>query len=502
MQQSYQKDSDCQSKKHQAPAIPGGVYMISPLAAVSVWAALKMKLITWFHLCVWIALYELRTWRDTQTPTQRNLFRFNPRRVAQALGNKRAGTRLMETLAGLERLGLARLTPTDISFTTSLDGLPADLRAETDRMLTSLGNSNITRAIPMPRRLMRLVMKSRSRPLRAAVVFGMLLRIMPVKRYGWYKGCLTTALLAGVSGFNESRIRHERATLIREGYFERLETPARVRNRHGDWYALSHDLAAPPGPDTATKRQPPAPPTKGNRQPLSKKPAPSFGIETNQLLPRKPGASHSASIPKAATEIPNWHRMTPEDLREPGRRAALYDDACQKGVTGESPAQQLTFYAAMARARRLGSINPCGMLRRIVETSACHGYVSGCDEDQARVWLMEDRTQDLDTTDARSLLRRIVETPNGYRHLNQADDKEDHGTVIPGRPSNNQPEDSITALYFTHRLQQAGFPIHDAFNLIMTTHEGKQYLADWTQDRWDRATGLTPRLGRHGCRPT
>ena len=279
MQLSYHTKPPNTNRKHQTPSIPGGVYMISPLAVVSVWAALKMKLIAWRHLCVWIALWEVRTWRDTQDPTQRNLFKINPRRVAQALDNKNAGPRLKKVLAELERLGLARLTPTDISFTDSLDALPPELRTEANRMLNVLGNPNITRPIRMPRRAMRLIMKSRARPLRAAVLFGMLLRIMPVKRYGWYKGSLTTALLVDVSGFNESRIKHERAALIREGYFRRLETPARVQQKHGDWYALGHDLPVPSCPKTGTKQQPPLTPTEGNRQPPIKKPAPSSELK-------------------------------------------------------------------------------------------------------------------------------------------------------------------------------------------------------------------------------
>ena len=77
------------------------------------------------------------------------------------------------------------------------------------------------------------------------MIIGMLLRIMLIKRNGWYKGCLTTALLVEVSGFNESRIKHERAALVHEGFFERLETPARVRQHRGDWYALGHALPLP-----------------------------------------------------------------------------------------------------------------------------------------------------------------------------------------------------------------------------------------------------------------
>ena len=464
--------------------------MISPIAAVSIWAALKLKLVAWRSLCVWIALWEVRTWRDTMEPAQRNLFRFTPRRIAQALGNRRAGPQLTQAIEELERLGLARLNPTEISFTTSLNDLSPELAAETERMLKSLGNRNVTRAIQMPRRLIRLVMRSRSRPLRVAVVFGMLLRIMSVKRYGWYKGCLTTALLVDVSGFHESSVKRERAALIREGYFERLPTAGRARRQFGDWYRLAHSLPVLSCPKTEGKRRPITTKKEGIRRPLIRKPAPSFGIETNQFLPVKPGASRSNSIPQA-TAIPSWHHIAAEDLREPRRRGALYEDACQKGVIGGSPVDMLTFYSAMARARRLGSINPCGMFRRLVETRAYRGHITDCDEDQARAWLAEDQGPDLETTEARDLLHRIVESPTGQDKSWQTGDPEALEPINPEQCPADLAGDSIAASYFIHKLRKAGFPTHDAFNLIMTTHEGRTHLARWNKDRWDRASAPT-----------
>ena len=388
MQQGYQRSPRKSNQKRKPANIPGGVYTISPLATASIWAALKLKLIAWHHLRVWIALHEVRTWRDTQDRSQRNIFRFTPRRVAQAMGCRNVGPRLKITLTELQQLGLARLIPAEVAFTTSLDDLPPGLAAETERMLNSLGNKNVTRAIRMPRRLMRLVMKSRSRPVRVAVLFGMLLRIMSVKRYGWYKGCLTTALLVDVSGFHESSIKRERATLIREGYFERLETPGRARKQFGDWYSLAHSLPTLSGPKTEANRRPLTTQKEGIRRPLIKKPVPSFGIETNQFLLPKPGASRSLSNHKP-TKVPSWHHIQPEDLRDPQRRADLHEDACRIGAIGRNPADRLKFYAAIARARRLGTLNPCGMLRRIVQNTVYHRYIADCDEDQARAWLRD-----------------------------------------------------------------------------------------------------------------
>lgn len=466
MQPWYHTSPRNTNQKQKPAIIPGGLYLISPLALVSVWAALKSKLITWHHLCVWIALFEVRAWRDSMEPAQRNLFRFTTRQVTQALGKTKSGPRLKKALAELEELHLARLTPTKILFTSSLDDLPADLRTETERMLKSLGTRNVSRSMRMPRRLMRLIMTSRVRPLRAAVIFGILLRIMPVKRYGRYKGCLTTALLVDLSGFNESRIKHERASLVREGYFERLETPFRVRQQYGDWYALPHDLPVSSDPQNTKKRQSSVRPQKANPQPPMKEPVPSFGIETNQYLPENSGASRSISTPEP-TAPPTWQHIQTEDLRDPQRRVDLHKDACRSGVIGNSPTERLKFYAAIARARRLGTLNPCGMLRRIIQTSSYHRYIADCDEDQARAWLAKDLSTHLDAGASSSFLRQFTESP----------------TRLLDEHSN----DSILATHLTSRLREEGFPTRDAFKLIMTTELGRTKLAGWTQDRWNRA---------------
>ena len=47
----HEKPPNSSHKRH-APAIPGGVYTISPLTVAGIWAALKTKLVAWHHLCV------------------------------------------------------------------------------------------------------------------------------------------------------------------------------------------------------------------------------------------------------------------------------------------------------------------------------------------------------------------------------------------------------------------------------------------------------------------
>ena len=459
MQQSYHGRSRHSNQNQRPSNIPGGVYTVSPLAAVSIWAALKMKLITWHHLRVWIALHEVRTWRDTFDPPQRNIFRFTPSRIAQALGHKYAGPRMKQALADLEGLGLVSLTPTELSFTVSLHDLPDELQAETDRILKTLGNDSITRAIRMPRRLMRHILQSRSRPLRAALIFAILLRIMPIKRYGWYKGCLTTALLAQVSGFSVSRIKHERTALIMEGYFERLETPTRVRQKHGDWYALAHHLPTASGLTNRTNQQPPRPPKAHNPQPPTIEPVPSSGMEKNQFLPLKPGASRSLSPPRP-TAAPSWHCIQPEDLRDPQRRVGLHKDACRSGVIGNNSAEQLKFYAAIARARRLSTRNPCGMLRRIVQIPAYHRYIADCDEDQARAWLRE------------SELRPVPEAP----------------AFVTPQSEVAWPADGQVYRILAHDLMRSGHDPggHEAYGIVRQADK-RNVLRGWTRERWEAA---------------
>ena len=79
----------------------------------------------------------------------------------------------------------------------------------------------------------------------------------------------------------------------------------------------------------------------------------------------------------------------PEDLKDPQRRVDLHKDACRIGVIGNNPADLLKFYAAIARARRLGTHNLCGMLRRSIQTTTYHGYITDYDKGRARAWLRE-----------------------------------------------------------------------------------------------------------------
>ena len=293
----------------------------------------------------------------------------------------------------------------------------------------------------MPRRMLVFLMTSqRPKPVYAGVMFALLIRTMLTKRYETYKGCCTASWIALVFGGDPSSIKSARAKLIADGWFARLETPQRVRQRYGEWVVLvieqpveNHDETEPPPPLRTDETEPPL-----ENQSLSDE------IETNQ--PLQPGVSQ-----------PTWENIQPLDLHTPKRREQLYHTAVAAGVVPPADAHKHTFFAAIAHATRVATQNACGLLRRIIETPSHHRFMSQADEDQASLWLQIRQPQP---------------------HLD------------PQTPSQvpRDPRDEHIVSFLRSRLEEAGFPTDNCFALIMTTHEGKTNLVGWTQDRWDKAS--------------
>ena len=177
-------------------------------------------------------------------------------------------------------------------------------------------------------------------------------------------------------------------------------------------------------------------------------------------LPPKPGASPSHS-PLKLTTAPSWRHIQPQDLRDPQRRFDLHRDACRLGVIGNNAVEQLKFFAAIARVRRLGTINPCGMLRRIVQTTAYHGYIADCDEDQGRAWLRELERQPVPKVLA---------------------------LVTPQAPVDSGPTDSQVYRILALDLMRAGEDpnAQEAYDVVRQ-NDKRNVLRGWTRERWEAA---------------
>ena len=441
MQRYYHEGPRKTNIKQQTPTIPGGSYSIPPIALLMVWAAYRQRKLDWLALRVWIGLWEIRCWYEARSNSDENPY-YNTSQITSAIKSPNLTTRRLETaLSKLRHLNLVNFTSSTIWIATSLDDLQdQELRQLATQMLSNVGHANIGRGLRMPRRMLVFLMTSqRPRPVYAGVMLALLIRTMLTKRFDTYKGCCTASWIALVFGGDPSSIKSARTQLIAEGWFTRIDTPQRVRQRYGEWIVLvveqhvqTHDVTEPPAPTQSDVTEPPL-----KNQSLSDE------IETNQSL--QPGASQ-----------PKWENIQPLDLHTPKRREQLYQAALAAGVIPPTEANKRTFFAAIAHATRVATRNTCGLLRRLIETPAYYGHISQVDEDRASSWLCAE------------LPKLYLEAP------------------LAGEPDQDRKDQQIAA-YLCDKLESAGFPTNNSFNLIKTTHEGRINLADWTQDRWDRA---------------
>ena len=159
------------------------------------------------------------------------------RRAADRLSHqnsKRARKRLATAVSALQQLNLVAFTSTTLWIATDLDDLlDLELRELAVEMLSHIGHTNLARGLRMPRRMLVSLMTSkRPRPVYAGVMFALLICTMLTKRYETCKGCCKASWIALVFGGDPSSIKSARSRLIEDGWFTRLETPQRVRQRY------------------------------------------------------------------------------------------------------------------------------------------------------------------------------------------------------------------------------------------------------------------------------
>ena len=451
MQRYYHESPRNTKRRQQTPTIPGGSYSIPPIALIIVWAAYRQSKLDWLALRVWLALWEVKCWHEARS-NPGDAPHYNTSQITSAIKSPNLTTKRLETaLSTLQDLNLVNFTSTTIWIATSLDDLQdPELRQLAAQMLSHIGHDNIDRGLRMPRRMLVFLMTSqRPKPVYAGVMIALLIRTILTKRYKTYKGCCTASWIALVFGGDPSSIKSARSQLIADGWFARLETPQRVRQRYGEWVVLVIEQPV----ENHNETEPPTPPKSDETEPPLKNQSLSDEIETNQSL--EPGASQ-----------PTWEHIEPPDLHSPKRREQLYHAALAAGVIPPTDAHRHTFFAAIAHAIRVATRNACGLLRRLVETPAYHRFISQLDEEQASLWLHTQQTQLV--LDAQP----------------------------PDKPTND-PHDQQIVSYLRNQLQEAGFRTENCFALIMTTYEGRRNLAGWTQDRWDRASA-TPKAKAGG----
>ena len=439
MRQYYHERPRSTNPKQKTPTIPGGSYSIPPTALIILWAAYRQRKLNWLALRVWLALWEIKCWHEARHNSEYSP-RYDTSQIASAIKTPNmTAKRLATAVSALQQLNLITFTSTTLWIATDLDDLQdLELRGVAVEMLTHIGHTNLARGLRMPRRMLVSLMTSqRPRPVYAGVMFALLICTMLTKRYETYKGCCKASWIALVFGGDPSSIKSARSRLIEDGWFTRLETPQRVRQRYGEWVLLVIERPV----DNPAETEPLPPPNPVVTEPPLRNQSLSCEIETNQSL--QPGASRTS-----------WADIHPHDLRSQQRREQLYQSAISAKVISPCVADRQRFFAAIAHARRVAKRNACGLLRRIIETPPYRQFIAQTDEDQASEWLK-----------ARS----------------------PEPVLLPQLTTKSARDQQIVA-YVRKRLHEAGFNTHNAFTLSMTTHEGQTLLAGWTQERWDRAS--------------
>ena len=439
MRQHYHRTSLNTNQNQEPLNIPGGSFCIPPTALLMIWAAYRQRKVNWLALRVWIALWEIKCWYEARSESDVTPH-YSASQITTAIKSPNlTAKRLQIALSALERINLVTFTPTAIWIATNLDDLrDQELRRLAAEMLDNIGHGNAGRGLRIPRRMLVFLMASqRPRPVYAGVMFALLIRTMLTKRYNTYKGCCTASWIALVFGGDLSSIKTARAQLIADGWFARLETPQRVRQRHGEWVILVIERPV----ENLNVIEPPAPPKPDVAEPPLQNQSLSDEIETNQSL--NTGASQ-----------PSWSDIHPQDLRSAKRREQLYRSALNAKVITSCAADRHTFFAAIAHTTRVATKNACGLLRRVIETPPYRQFITQTDEDRASAWL-------------------------------NPQPPELHVSVLPAAEPTR---DRLVVTRLRRILKDAGLHSPNTFALLMTTEVGKEFLDGWTKDRWDQAS--------------
>jgi hypothetical protein len=291
------------------------------------------------------------------------------------------------------------------------------------------------------------------------------------EQYEGYKGCVKAKWIGKLFGVDAKRVNLERARLIAEGWFRRLPTPQRVKNKWGEWVALNltpSESAEPVDNSStdATEVQPLQPDFKPEVQPPFKKPGSPSEISNNQEL--TPNNPKTGTYQPKNTEEPTWTDITLEDLRNDARSEALRQDAIQLGHVRDTQSDRINFFASIAHALRVAKNNACGLLRTVVEKGLWH-FLTQADEYNA-IQRLRRSTDQHETKEARRIPANPFLTTNA-----------DRVGEVSEQPIELS-EDALIVQTLTADLQRAG--VKGAVFGIVQKHG---YLQDWDKERWLQA---------------
>ena len=321
-----------------------------------------------------------------------------------------------ESLRRLASLGLITVTPTAVLFAEKLECLTANMRTELGGLIQNRPHrAGIRdRRLPLPRRVLRYLARGAPASV-AATVFGYVIRCVWWRGRGCeVAGSCTAEFISDLFGVESRSVKRARAELRVVGWLVNPQPsdespggsclPNLSWSRAGVVYGRnarqqSCTVLSLPPPDRRTDLSPPSICTQLRS-----------GSKHQQPHRRRLSGIRGGN---AGISRPRLSSIQPADLSSTERLNVLFEEATSSGVVQRTPADRLRFFAAAARASRLGSRNPCGFFSAVVRRGLWH-VISQADEDLAIERLKADRATGLSPHVAPS--QRFASTPNPMQH--------------------------------------------------------------------------------------
>jgi hypothetical protein len=235
------------------------------------------------------------------------------------------------------------------------------------------------RLVPVPRRTLRFLAAGTTRSL-AATMLGTLLRCAFYQRgvCSWTGAC-KAGWLAEVFGIDERSVKRARARLHHLGWLSTESIPQWRLNRFGGRFRVHPGWK--PATESTRPMTPRSPLDTARMSPPESDQQPLRACTHQELAP-----NDAAGVRAARRKQPSLRDIAPVDLRRRDRLLALHAQACMLGLAEPGEAGRLRFAALAARARRVGTVNPCGLLAWMLRGQRW-SHITLEDEDRARRWL-------------------------------------------------------------------------------------------------------------------
>lgn len=354
----------------------GGYRFITSDELCLAWALYRERRVSARGLRTYFAIHEMAARRAAAT--ERRTPRFTLPELLTLLGESEA-RKGRAALRELEQCGLVAFSEREISFkrASDLPSVPACLHT----MLAEFKNPN--RAVPVPRRVLRLLAVRSGRGF-AATTLAHVLRCM---RFLRKRGCVTSGLchprwVAELFGVSVSAVKAAREELEREGLLLRAVTPRWVCRRFGSRMSVNPEWC-----QEGASAHDDADPKSGLSSPAA---GPKSGLHDSQLEPsstyrnQEPAFRRATGFHgnKAKPETPQLNNIQPRDLREMGRLEVLYREACSRKLAQDTESGFYEFVALAERAKRVGQ-NPTAVFATLLRGGR-FGFIANEDEDRAQ----------------------------------------------------------------------------------------------------------------------